>query len=272
MIRITKGVLVLLIINIVMLLLTNILQYWDIDLYRTCGLYYYTSDLFNPIQYFTYMFMHGDFSHLIFNMFALVMFGIVLEYIWGTKRFIFYFLVTGIGAALINTLISYIHLHPLMDCLNQFLANPNAHTFETITQKFPFLFKQDPVFDLIDHWAEYSQDNSFILDIKQQVNYIVLEYSKISTGVMVGASGAIFGLLVASAMMFPNQKMYIIFLPIGIPAKYFILIICAIELVLELSNFSGDNIAHWAHLGGAIVGAIIMLIWRKFPFNDFFNK
>lgn len=158
------------------------------------GMFYFDTDYFRPFQVITYMFMHANISHIIFNMFAVFMFGSVLEHFWGVKKFLFYYFFTGIGAAIAQQLVWYL-------------------------------------------------SGNF-------------------GGVTVGASGAVFGLLLAYGMMFPNEKIYLYF-AIPIKAKYFIVIYGLIELFMGVANFSGDNVAHFAHLGGLVFGLILMLYWRK---------
>ncbi|MEG1762092.1 MAG: rhomboid family intramembrane serine protease [Bacteroidales bacterium] len=198
----------LLIINALFFLADLTLGTRGIDLTKYLGLHYYSADNFYPFQYITYMFMHGSFSHLFFNMFALWMFGYALENYWGGKRFLFYYLVTGIGAGMIQTL---------------------AMT-----------------------WDIYNLSGSF------GAAYI---NSFINNAVTIGASGAVFGILLAFGMIFPNTRIYIYFL-FPLKAKWFVLLYGLIELFAGISG-SGGNIAHFAHLGGMLFGVVLILYWKK---------
>lgn len=197
----------LLIINGLFFLADLTLSARGIDLAKYLGLHYYSAENFYPFQYITYMFMHGSFSHLFFNMFALWMFGYALENYWGSKRFLFYYLVTGIGAGMIQTLAMTWDIH------NLGMSNP------ALVQAF------------------------------------------INNSVTIGASGAVFGILLAFGMIFPNTLIYIYFL-FPLKAKWFVLIYGLIELFAGIAD-SGGNIAHFAHLGGMLFGIILILYWKK---------
>lgn len=266
--QLTRGAKFLLIANIAMFVITWLLQYMQgVDLTDYLALYFVKSDHFRPYQYFTYMFMHGGLFHLFFNMYALFLFGAIIESVWGTKRFMFYYLVTGLGAAVVNTAVNYFQFAPLLDAYNSFMLNPTASGLEAIAQKGDG-FNLAAVYEIIDHWNSVVNDPGSLDNIRSQVTTIV---NNVSSAPMLGASGAVFGLLLAFAMMFPDMKLQIIFIPIGIKAKYFVLIYGLAELFFGVNNFSGDNIAHWAHLGGLVAGIILMLIWKRYPGNNFFN-
>jgi membrane associated rhomboid family serine protease len=204
----------LLIINILMFAATKVLkESLGIDLINILGLHYVTASDFKPYQFITYMFMHGNFSHLFFNMFAVWMFGSVLENTWGAKRFLFYYIVTGLGAAAVQYVVFYFQIQDLNE---QYSGIEFTH------------FK------------------------REMVNRMVI----------VGASGALFGLLLAFGMMFPNTMLYIYFL-FPVKAKWFVIAYGAIELFTGLSNNPMDNVAHFAHLGGMLFGFIIIMIWKK---------
>lgn len=204
-------------INIIMFFAAFVLeQKLDIDLKGILGLHLFIAEDFHPYQFVTYMFMHGGFTHLFFNMFALYMFGMVLERVWGSKRFLIYYFVTGLGAALIQEIVQY------------------------------------------GYYAMY-------LEQYHSVNLggmIVPMSVYLNMWNTVGASGAIYGILLAFAMMFPNEKMFVVPIPVPIKAKYYVIIFCLLELFLGLSNNSGDNVAHFAHLGGVLFGWILIIKWR----------
>jgi membrane associated rhomboid family serine protease len=171
------------------------------------GLHFFLSDGFMPYQFVTYMFLHGGISHLFFNMFAVFMFGRTLETIWGPKRFLFYYLITGIGAAFVQELV----------------------------------------------WA---------IQLWDYLSYPSIGYETAGM-ITIGASGAVFGILLAFGMFFPNVELMIIPIPIPIKAKYFVIGYGAIELFLGVANFSGDPVAHFAHLGGLLFGLVTILYWKK---------
>ena len=183
-------------------------------MYEHFSLFYFKSPLFKPFQLVTHMFMHGGFAHILFNMYALFIFGSVLERVWGSQKFLFYYFVTGIGAALI-------HLGVMALQLRGYEAAFNAG-------------------DML---------------ARTGIQDILLTPT-------VGASGAIYGLLLAYGMLFPNNIMQLIFPPVALKAKWFVLIYGAIELMLGLSGRGGD-IAHFAHLGGMIFGSFLILYWKK---------
>lgn len=183
-------------------------------MYEHFSLFYFKSPFFKPFQLVTHMFMHGGFAHILFNMYALFIFGSVLERVWGSQKFLFYYFVTGIGAALI-------HLGVMALQLRGYEAAFNAG-------------------DML---------------ARTGIQDILLTPT-------VGASGAIYGLLLAYGMLFPNNIMQLIFPPVALKAKWFVLIYGAIELLLGLSGRGGD-IAHFAHLGGMIFGYFLILYWKK---------
>ncbi|MBR3710156.1 MAG: rhomboid family intramembrane serine protease [Bacteroidales bacterium] len=205
----------LLIINAIMFLADVVLVRFGIDLSNILGLHFFMASDFHVHQLFTYMFMHGNFSHLFFNMFALWMFGNTLENIWGPKRFLLFYILCGIGAGLIQEGVQYI-----------------VYAREL---------------------SQYQNVNmgGTIIPMGQYLNYLTT----------VGASGAIYGLLLAFGMMFPNSMIYLYFF-MPIKAKWFVIGYAVIELLNGLGA-SGDHVAHFAHLGGMLVGLIIILIWKK---------
>lgn len=201
----------LLIINSLMLLVSFFAEDFMIEKF---SLFYFESPLFKPYQLVTHMFMHGGFVHLFFNMYSLVIFGVALEQVWGSKKFFLYYMVTGLGAALLHSLVLYIEASSLMNAIeagNQMAA-----------QKLDILMRTPTV----------------------------------------GASGAVYGVLLAYGMLFPNNVLQLIFPPVALKAKWFVLIFGAIELTLGLTN-TASNVAHFAHLGGMIFGYFLIVYWKK---------
>ncbi len=197
-----------------------------IDLVALGGLHYFKASDFNPVQLLTYMFMHSttDFAHILFNMFTLFMFGITLERVLGSARYLFYYLSCGIGAALVQELVWALTWE---DMFVKMLANANANGVGFDTMRLAI---QQAMF----------------------LNYLVT----------VGASGAIYGVLLAFGMIFPNMPLYIMFIPVPIKAKWMVIGYGVIELLIGLSNAS-DGVAHFAHLGGMIFGFLMIYIWKK---------
>ena len=205
------------------------------------SMHYWASDNFNLVQLVTYMFMHGSFSHLFFNMFAVYMFGVVIERVWGSKKFLLFYLVTGIGAAIIQQLVWTWEYQPVLSVLNS--GNINALTsIEPVLRKW---FR----FGNIEHLT-----SKHMIDMANSIA---------NAPQTVGASGAVFGILLAFGWLFPEVKMMLLFFPVPIKARIFVMLYAIAELFLGVANFSADNVAHFAHLGGMIFGAILILYWKK---------
>lgn len=224
----------LLIINALIFLATMVMSnQLGIDLADKLGLHYPLSEAFRPYQIVTYMFMHGSFMHLFFNMFALWMFGNTLENLWGSKRFLTYYMITGIGAGLIQLLVAHFRLMPLYSQIS-------PEGLELV----------------LNEGAQIIQNNQNYTDpIAGQINVLI-------NSTTVGASGAVFGILLAFGMLFPNTMLYIYF-AIPIKAKWFVILYGAIELYSGIANSSEDNVAHFAHLGGMLFGFILIKYWQR---------
>lgn len=215
----------LLIINGLLFLATVSLSNLGIDLVKIFGLHQFQSNDFRPHQLITHIFMHGSFTHLFFNMFALWMFGKILENIWGEKRFLIYYMITGIGAAFIHLLIS-------------------QYQIISISNQIP---------ELVSIAIEGKYNPS--IPLSKKLTQLIITPT-------VGASGAVFGLLLAFGMLFPNALLYLYF-AIPIKAKYFVIGYGILELYAGISNNPADNVAHFAHLGGMIFGYILIKYWKK---------
>ncbi|MCQ2251826.1 MAG: rhomboid family intramembrane serine protease [Bacteroidales bacterium] len=266
--QLTPGVKTILLANIVVFVLGYVLMYMGINMDNYLALYYIKCEQFKPLQFITYMFVHGGLMHIFFNMFALVQFGSIIENVWGTKRFAFYYLFTGVGAAIVNMIVNHYQLHPLLDAANAYLSNPSPDSLMALAHSSNY-FDEAKVAQIVEIWRSGQIPESEIIDTTfGQVQELV---DKASSRAMVGASGAIFGLLLAFGMMFPNLKLQILFIPVGIPAKYFVVLYGVAELFFGVKGFTGDNIAHFAHLGGMLFGIILLLWWRKNPHNELFN-
>lgn len=249
----------LLIINGIFFLASNVLpSSLGIDLYEHLSLYYFTSEKFRVWQLITHLFMHGDIMHIFGNMLALWMFGSVLENYWGSKKFLNYYLLTGLGAALIHLLVRGIELNEASQQLQVYLNSPTvAHFREYIGNHVPEAY-QESFNRILAVW----QNNPASLELKNNSISIANElYTNNVDSPTIGASGAVFGLLLAFGMLFPNVMIYVYFF-LPIKAKYFVLLYGAFELYNGFVNNPGDNVAHFAHLGGMLIGFILIKIWK----------
>src|SRR5574344_381386 len=257
------GVKNILIINILFYVATMVVQSsLGINLDDYLALYSVQSSHFEPWQYLTYMFMHASIDHIFFNMFALWMFGYVLENIWGTKRFVIFYLVCGLGAGLVHTLIMSISSYSTQAAINAYALNPDPDAFvQLLSHKFKNIYNPDAVAQFVGQWRS-SGDANFGLQSVTLAQGLLDARASIPT---VGASGAIYGILLAFGMMFPNERIYLYFL-VPIKAKWFVIGYGVIELFLGVFH-SADVVAHFAHLGGMLVGLLLILYWRKHTFN-----
>ena len=209
------------------------------------ALYFPENEHFGFWQFVTHMFMHGGFMHILFNMYALWAFGSPLEQMWGRNKFLFFYFSAGIGAGLIYTGVNYFQFNGVYNELIS--AGMQASDIQTLLETRSY--------------------NSRILDVIPEKK--LAEIYQIYNTPAVGASGAIYGVLVAFGMSFPNAKLALIFLPVPIAAKYFIPVLIGLDLFSGVTGFSifGGGIAHFAHVGGAIIGFIMMKYWQKNQFN-----
>lgn len=232
----------LLIINGLFFAATLILENKGIDLSEYLGAFYLDSPYFKVWQPITYMFMHGGWMHIIFNMFALFSFGSVLETRWGVKRFLNFYLITGLGALALQWAVQAFEIY-------QITGTPFAHSVLSLSS------------------LEQKMYNSALFSPGQAATLYGIYF-----GPMVGASGAIFGLLVAFGMLYPNAEMYVMLIPVPVKAKYIIPVYILIELSLGVASFQGDSVAHYAHLGGALLGFILVKLWKdKNTFYDYYD-
>ncbi len=209
----------LLVINILAFLATQVMQMRGIDLTSLLGLHFFMASDFYVYQFLTYMFLHGGFTHILFNMFALWMFGSVIERVWGPKKFLFYYIVCGVGAGLMQELVQY---------------------------------------------ADYSIQGFAAYEYVNVNGMRITTDSYINLWTTIGASGAVYGILLAFGMIFPNERLFIIPFPFPIKAKWLIVGYIAIELFSAMSS-SGDGVAHMAHLGGMLFGFLLIRYWQKHP-------
>lgn len=266
--NITPVVKQLLIINI----LFFIGSYFVPVAYDFFSLYYPEKDSFKGWQLITHMFMHAPFpnvAHILFNMFALYSFGSALEHFWGGKKFLFFYISCGLGAALLHTGVNYLQIQNILDSTQSLgLSDDTLHQILNVNFSDGTSYQGTLFFDGIKPILE----NARITNLSQSDFKNLFDASIINQTPVVGASGAIYGLLVAFAFMFPNAELAMLFIPIPIKAKYFVPGILAIDLFLGFkggSIFGGGStgIAHFAHVGGAITGFLMMWYWKKNQFN-----
>ncbi|MDR3268289.1 MAG: rhomboid family intramembrane serine protease [Tannerella sp.] len=226
----------LIIINCLCWMASLILPKFHVDLIQWLGLHFPGGADFYPFQLITYMFMHDthSFGHIFFNMFAVFMFGSALENVWGPKRFLIFYLVTGAGAAVINIVVAYLRIQPLESMMS-------VEMMEEVYRSGGELLRSG---------------RNYADPLMGQLNFLINTPT-------VGASGAVFGILLGFGMLFPNTSLYIFFVPIPIKAKYFVVIYGFIELFLGFADFNGDNVAHFAHLGGMLFGFFMIRYWKK---------
>ena len=226
----------LLILNVVMFIVTIIGEQQGIRMTYLLGGYVFGSPFFEPYQMVTHFFMHGGLFHIFFNMFALVIFGSVLEQVWGPKRFFIFYIATALGAFIFHQVLGYMEFKQIESAL---IAD--GYDMFEVNKRISELHVQGMIF----------------------TEPLLRDY-QIAIGVpVVGASGAVYGLLAAFAYLFPNTQLMLLFPPIPVKAKWLVLFLVGIALFNSVRSQPGDNIAHLAHLGGAVVGFIIVLIWQR---------
>lgn len=250
-------------INVIMLFATYLLN-GKVDLVRWLGLYYPASDYFMPHQFVTHMFMHGGFAHLFFNMFALWMFGRVLENVWGPKRYLLFYFVTGLGAAAIHMFVNYLEIAPMMKAAEAFINTPSSDLFASFVNKYQgdikgIGFSLPSVVDFSTSWLDSPASEAYENEAVNFVEQLIQRKINIPT---VGASGAVYGILLGFGMLFPNTQLMFIFPPISVKAKWVVIAYGAIELFSGLANAS-SNIAHFAHLGGMLFGFLLIKYWNR---------
>src|SRR5680860_269814 len=241
--RITDTVKILIIINAIFFIGTMFIGDYT---YKLFSLWFFQNENFGIWQVVTHMFMHGGFMHILFNMYALWAFGSPIEQMLGKNKFVFFYFSCGIGAAIIHSLVNYFHVESGYNALLEAGMNPQN----------------------IQQLLETGQYSTGILDTvsKDTLESMFTAYNTPA----VGASGAIYGVLVAFGMLFPNVELFLLFVPVPIKAKYFIPGLIAIDLFSGFTGYSlfGGGIAHFAHVGGALFGFIMMWYWKKNQFEQ----
>lgn len=273
----------LLIINAAMVLIQAFAFRFGIDLADYLGLHYWKSHYFKPWQFITHMFLHGSASslnsaimHLFSNMLSLWIFGSVLENVWGAKRFLLFYLICGVGAAFLHMAVVGYEFHSIESAVRTFMHNP------TVDQYAKMIYANDwnkysSFQELSQAWQQNPGNDEYRVRAISYCNQIMygihtdqLSQKGLFDFPTVGASGAVFGILFAFGYLFPNVPMMLLFLPIPIKAKYFVAAFALYELYAGIQNSAGDNVAHFAHLGGMLVAYILLRIWNKKSSNRFY--
>nr|WP_288932941.1 rhomboid family intramembrane serine protease [uncultured Allomuricauda sp.] len=240
--RMTEAVKHILIINVIMFFAT---QLYGEQMFQWMALWFPKYMNFEWWQVITHMFMHGGLMHIVFNMYALWAFGTPLERIWGKNKFLFFYFSAGLGSAALYTLVNYYYFNEGLNAIVQ--AG----------------YEKSQVMDALN-----STYGANLEQLKSVVNPRTIDNLKTAFYTpAVGASGAIYGILVAFAFMYSEAKLMLIFLPVPIKAKYFVPILIAVDLIFGIGNVN-TGIAHFAHIGGALIGFVMMWYWKKNQFNN----
>ncbi len=257
MFNITPMVRNILIINVVVFLLQG-----SLIPVGQFALFHFGSEFFRPYQFLTHMFMHGSWGHLFSNMFSFFIFGPMLERYWGAERFLAFYLICGLGASVLYSGVRAYELRELRQETTAYLASPSPAVFNTYMEEHvgPGAGRE-----LAIAYQRNADDPQYEEASKSAVSKI---YDAVFNSPMLGASGAVFAILMAFGLLFPNLELMLLFLPIPIKAKYFVLMYGVFELYSGFNRTPGDNVAHFAHLGGMLFAYILVRAWQR---NDYQN-
>ena len=269
MMRMTDTVKQLVILNVIFYIASNTIATAANDL---LAIHFPLSSDFNWWQPLTHMFMHAEMPnlmHIFFNMFGLIMFGSALEQFWGWKKFLFFYISCGLGAALIHMGMQYYEFQKVLEAAADLqLSDETIHQIINVPFRDGNMYSGQKLAENIEPILEPLGKYNLLNDTNFKA---LFDASIIANGRAVGASGALYGIIVAFAFMFPNAELMLLFLPIPIKAKYFVPVLVLGDLFMGLkgdSIFGGGGIAHFAHVGGAVTGLIMMWIWKKNQFNE----
>lgn len=251
MFNLTPVVRTLLIINVLVFFVTNEAI---IDQF---GLHSFLSDKFNPIQLLTHMFLHGGFNHIFSNMIGLVVFGPMLETFWGPKRFTFFYFFTGLGASMLFSGINYFEMRDVYETVQSYRASPGFENFSALVDQHAGSY-YDRLLPFIEQFKQFPNDGKNVQDSISIVNRI---FTNQIDQPMVGASGAIFGVIMGFGLLFPNTQLFLLFPPIPVKAKYLVLFYGAFEIYSGVYRAQADNVAHFAHIGGMLFAFILVKYW-----------
>ena len=205
------------------------------------------------------MWIHAGFGHLFSNMFAVIVFAPILEKVWGSRKFFTFYLITGIGAGILYSGVNFYENYSLELEVRSYQSNPNPDSFRKfILDNSKEYYNQ--LYDFISGYTDNPSDEGYIKESIDITNTILRSNNDVP---MVGASGAVFGILLAFAMLFPNMQLMLLIPPIPIKAKYLVLVYGLYEIWSEFNRMPGDNVAHLAHLGGMLIGYVILRYWKN---------
>lgn len=258
MFNITPVVKNLLIINIAVFAGALLLDVYP-ELIQNFALYYIGSDNFRAWQFVTYMFLHADFRHIFGNMIGLLIFGPWLEQVWGSSRFLQYYMITGIGAAVLFMGVEFIEIRDMKQDVEAFLLDPSPEKYEfLVLDHFEGYYQQ--VGSRIRAYAEdpgnAALEKQAVVDVKDLYGFVV-------NIPMLGASGAVFGVLLAAGLLFPQRRIILLIPPIPVRARILVIFYGGYEVYALFQRMPGDNVAHMAHLGGMLIGFILLVIWGE---------
>ena len=224
------------------------------------SLYPIGSPFFYPWQFFTYMFLHAGWGHLISNMFALISFGPLLEQRWGASRFLTFWMICGVGAGLLYEGVRGYEGYRMEQARQEFHRSPSGADFQDFFRTY---FPDATGYETLAGAMERNPQNAeYTQAATNAIDGAVEETRNSRNGGMLGASGAVFGLLFAFAYLFPNTELMLLFIPFPIKAKYFVLFYGLYELFKGVHRTPGDNVAHFAHLGGLLIGFLVVKYWE----------
>tara|TARA_Y100000590_G_scaffold250300_1_gene281178 strand:- start:53 stop:832 length:780 start_codon:yes stop_codon:yes gene_type:complete len=253
MFNLTPAAKNILIINVIIFFLTS--NY----VIEEFGLRYLLSENFRPYQILTYMWIHAGFGHLFSNMFAVLVFAPILERVWGSRKFFIFYLITGVGAGILYSGVNFFENYSLENKVRTYQQNPSPDSF----RKFILNNSKEYYNQLYDFINEFSENPNSDIYINESIVITETILKNNNDIPMIGASGAVFGILLAFAMLFPNMQLMLLIPPIPIKAKYLVLVYGLYEIWSEFNRMPGDNVAHLAHLSGMLIAYIILRYWKK---------
>lgn len=264
MFRLTPTIKNILIINVVVFILQKLLS--GINLTERLAMYRLGSDYFAPYQFFTYMFAHADFMHILFNMLGLVFLGVALEHTWGGRKFLVFYIATGMGAGLLYAGFGYLDTMSLKKDIREYSVNPSIDNFVVLVdehrQKFEnirFGGSNPTIYGFLEDFERNPEE------MKEESVQLVREVEQLlvnkSQGRVIGASGAVYGILMAFGMLFPDRQLMLLFPPIPVKAKYLVLVLGGMALYLGFQSNPGDPVAHFVHLGGMAIAYLMIKLF-----------
>ncbi|GAB3952972.1 rhomboid family intramembrane serine protease [Spirosoma harenae] len=251
MFNFTPVVRALLIINVLVFLVTNN------AIIEQFGLHSFLSDRFNPIQLLTHMFLHGSFNHILSNMIGLIVFGPMLEQFWGPRRFTFFYFFCGLGSAFLFSGVNYYEMHDVYESVQAYRAAPGYDNFSAFVDQHAASYYDQ----LLPFMEKFRSNPTSSQLIQTSIGFVNQLFTNQVDEPMVGASGAIFGVIMGYGLLFPNTQLFLLFPPIPIKAKWLVIFYGAFELYSGIYRAQADNVAHFAHIGGMLFAFILVKYW-----------